>query len=180
MADLRAARRYASALFAVAVRQDELETVERDLHSIIDLWTSNPLIAAAMGRPQVPQETKRRIWSQLLEGSAGPLLTRFIEILVDKRRIDLLPEIGGEFQHLADRQRNVVRAQVTTAVPLSPDQAAALKARLGGAGQTVELIPSVDPSIIGGAVVRIGDRIMDGSIRANLTDLRRRLAGTRG
>lgn len=178
MPELGAARRYASALFAVAVRGKELEGAEKDLATVVQVWDANPQIAAAMARPQVPMEAKRRVWQRLLEGNVGALMQRFIAMLVDKRRIDLLPEVGSEFQRLSDQYRRVMRARVTTAVPLSPDQAEALKARLAGdTGQTVVLLPEVDPSIVGGAIVRIGDRILDGSVRGQLESLRRRLAG---
>jgi F-type H+-transporting ATPase subunit delta len=180
MADLRAARRYATALFNVAIRQNGLDAIERDLKTVLDLWDQNPKIAEAMGRPQIPSETKGRIWQQLLEGNVQPLLLKFILLLVDKRRIDLLPAIGDEFQRLSDEQRQIVRAQVTTATPLPRDQADALRVNLRArTGKSVELVEAVDPSIVGGVVLRIGDRIIDGSIRTQLSNLKRQLSGSR-
>ena len=180
MADLRAARRYATALFGVAVRQNELETVERDLNAVVDLWEQNPQISAAMGRPQVPTDVKRRILQQVLGDQVQPLLLRFVLLLLDKIRIDLLPDVRDEFQRLADEHRNIVRAQVTTAVPLSPELAQALRIKLGSReGKIVGLIPVVDPSIMGGVILRVGDRIMDGSVRGRLETLRRQLSGRR-
>jgi F-type H+-transporting ATPase subunit delta len=180
MADLRAARRYASALFGVAVREKNLETVEEELNSLVEIWKQNPSISAAMLRPHIPNEIKKRIWSRILEGKVTPLVSRFIQMLVEKRRISLLVEINGEFQRLADAYRNIVRAEVTTAVPLSADQATELQAGLARrTGRRVELIPRVDPAIVGGVIVRIGDQVMDGSIRSQLIRLKRQLAGSR-
>ncbi len=83
MAELRAARRYATAVFDVAVRQNQLEVVERDISLIGGLWNSTPQLAAAMSRPQIPIETKERIWEQLLQGRVSPLTAKFIRMLLD-------------------------------------------------------------------------------------------------
>jgi F-type H+-transporting ATPase subunit delta len=180
MADLRAARRYASALFSVAVRQSALDAIQKDLFELLHLWNENPGIAAAMERPQIPLAAKRRVWQQLLEGHTHPLVYSFVQLLLEKRRIMLLPSVGAEFRRLSDEHRNIVRAQVWTALPMTPGEADALKAGLARrTGKTVELVTYVDPSILGGVILRIGDRIMDGSLRNQLANLKRQLAGAR-
>jgi F-type H+-transporting ATPase subunit delta len=180
MADLRVARRYATALFGVAIQSDALDSVHSDLLAVRQLWEENPSLSAVMSRPQTSLEVKDRIWTQLLENNVGSLMIRFVRLLTDKRRISLLPEISDEFQRLADQHRNLVRATVTTAAPLPSDQAEALKASLTTkTGRNVEMDLHVDPALIGGVIVRIGDRIMDGSVRGHLARLRTRLAGSR-
>ena len=180
MADIGVASRSAAALFAVAVRQNELQTAEEDLQAVNAIWGENSQIDETMAHPRIPTPTKRRILQQLMEGRARPLVLNFLLLLLDKQRIALLPEIGKEFERLADAHRGIERAYVTTAVPLAADQAEALRARLSQqTGKVVQLVPQIDPRIMGGVIVRIGDRLWDGSIRGYLSELRLRLAGDR-
>ncbi len=180
MADLRAARRYATALFNVALRQNELDPTEAGLNLILQVWKENPRLAETLELPQLPLERKRLIVEQLFTRQVNPLVVRFAQLLVEKRRVESFPAAVAEFQRLADAHRHLVRAQVTTATPLAADQAVALQNRLGArTGQTVLLEQRIDPAIKGGVIVRIGDQVMDGSVRGYLDSLRQRLSGAR-
>ena len=179
-ADVRVARRYAAALFNVTVRENLLEQTEQDLHSIVGVWGDNSLIDETMAHPQIPIEKKRSILRQLFGNAVGPIVLNFVLYLLDKQRLDLLLPIEREYQRLADEHRRIVRAHVTTAVPLAEDQAEALRQKINGqTGLNVILVPTVDPRIVGGVIVRVGDQLWDGSIRGYLTELRQRLSGAR-
>ncbi|MBW3624798.1 MAG: ATP synthase F1 subunit delta [Armatimonadetes bacterium] len=180
MPDVRVARRYAAALFNVVVRENLLDTVERDLQNIIGVWGEHSQIDETMAHPRIPTPVKQRILRQLLEAQVSPITLNFLLFLLDKQRLDLLLAIEREFQRLSDEHRKLVRAYVTTAVPLPEDQADLLRQHINReTGLNVVLVPTVDPRIIGGVIVRVGDRLWDGSIRGYLSDLRQTLAGTR-
>jgi len=98
-------------------------------------------------------------------------------LLLRRGRIDLLPRVAREFARLDDLRNGVVNATATSAAPLDPDEVRALTARLQRlTGGRVELTTNVDPSLLGGVVVRLGDRLIDGSVRGRLERLRSRLA----
>lgn len=180
MADVRVARRYAAALFNVVVREKILDMAEQDLSNLVGIWGEHSQIDETMAHPRIPTPVKERILRQLLGDQVRPIILNFLIFLLHKQRIDLLLPIQREFQRLADEHRNLVRAYVTTAVPLPPDQAEQLRQHLTRqTGQNVALVPRVDPRLIGGVVVRVGDKLWDGSIQGYLGELRQRLAGSR-
>ena len=180
MPDVRVARRYAAAIFNVVVREKMLDTAEQDFQTVLGIWGENSQIDETMAHPRIPTPVKERILIQVLGKQVNPVILNFLIYLLQKQRLDLLTFIGREFQRLADEHRNVVRAYVTSAIPLPADQAQDLQAHLARqTGKNVTLVRSVDSRLIGGLVVRIGDRLWDGSIRGYLGELRHRLAGTR-
>ena len=179
-ADVRVARRYAAALFNVTVREGLLDQAEGDLATLAGVWGEHSMIDETMAHPQIPIEKKRNILRQIFGNAVSPLVLNFVLYLLDKKRLDLLLPIEREYQRLADEHRRTVRAYVTTAVPLADDQAEALRQKINGqTGLDVLLVPTVDPRLIGGMIVRVGDRLWDGSIRGYLSELRQRLAGER-
>ena len=179
-ADVRVARRYAAALFNVTVRENLLEQTERDLNTLSGVWGEHSMIDETLAHPQIPVEKKRSILRQIFGNAVGPLVLNFLLYLLDKQRLDLLLPIEREYQRLADEHRRIVRAYVTTAVPLAEDQAEALRQKINAqTGLNVILVPTIDPRIIGGVIVRVGDQLWDGSVRGYLTELRQRLSGAR-
>lgn len=181
MADLRAARRYASALFHLSTQQGTVDAVAGDLDATAQAVQQNPALANALERPDLPAAAKKRLWEAIAGGQVQPLTLDFLRLLVDKRRADLVPAVRTEFQRLADEYRNLARAQVTTAVPLATGEREALAARLSTiTGHNVQIEAGVDPAVMGGVVVRLGDTILDGSVRGYLESLRQQLLGNAG
>ena len=117
----------------------------------------------------------------LAVAAIGPEVSRpvlnLIVLLLRRGRIDLLPRVAEEFARLDDLREHVIHATATSAAPMGPDEVRALTARLEQlSGGRVELVTDVDPSILGGVVVRLGDRLIDGSVRGRLERLRSKLA----
>jgi F-type H+-transporting ATPase subunit delta len=174
-ASIRVARRYARALFDVAVQQNRLEEVQQDLEDALQLWGNFPDLQKVMMGP-VPIHRKQQIWRDILADKAGSLTLDFILLLTEKRRLDILPAIQEELQRLVDDYKGILRAYVETAVPLEPDLEEALVHRLSFiTGKQVQIISEVNPDLIGGIIVRVEDRIYDGSVRGYLEGLRERL-----
>lgn len=171
------ARRYAEAVFDLA---DEEETFIRwagDLQTIAG-FTQEADVAKILGSARVPRGEKMRLLKAGLDGQVGGDAMNLVRILNDRDKIGLVPDIAEIFREKMDERRGIAHAVVTTAVPLSDDERAAVAARLSAiTGKNVDVTPVVDQSIIGGVVARIGDQLIDGSTRTRLKALRRSLEG---
>ncbi len=178
MADLRSARRYAEALFSVALRLENLDRVHSDLVAVVDTLKANPALRDALESPIYPPEAKKRIWEELLGDSVLPLTLHLLRLIVDKGRSGIEPAVLLAFTELTNEHKGIAEAEVTTAVELAPDLLDELRARLESmTGRSVVLRTQVDPAVIGGVVVRLGDLLLDGSVRGQLQALKTRLAG---
>ncbi len=123
-------------------------------------------------RPEVDRETVRR---QVAE-RVGRQVARLVELLVERRRVDTLPRVAEAFRQLLLARRGIVEAEVVSAAPLTAGEKTALRERLERlAGRSVELRTRVEPGLLGGLVVRIGDRLYDASVRGRLERLRTQL-----
>jgi F-type H+-transporting ATPase subunit delta len=174
--DIRAAKRYAMALFEIAQRQGKLEAIERDLDAILDLMQLTPALRRMWESPLVPAGRKRALVSELLGASLDGLTLSFLRLLVDKRREDILEATREEIHRQADASRKLVRAEAIFAVAPTPAEEAGLVQSLQQrTGEQVDLTIRVDPAILGGVVVRMRDTIIDGSVRGTLERLREQL-----
>jgi F-type H+-transporting ATPase subunit delta len=122
------------------------------------------------------RETRYRLLERVLDIS--PMALNFAKLLVNKGRTLEADHIAGEFRRLADLHMGISNATVTTAVELTPQESALIQQRLeASTGKSVRLATQVDPTIIGGLVVRVDDELIDGSVRSRLHQLRRHLEG---
>lgn len=171
-----AARRYADAIFELAQSEQRLDAWEQDL-VLLDQVFGSPGVSEQLGNPSIPAAKKDAFIDQHL-GSAAPETRNLARLLVSRGRSDLAGQILVAYRDRLDAARGIVHAQVTTAVPLSDQERAAIGERLRQmTGQQVTLETAVDPAIIGGVVVRVGDKLIDGSTRSRLLQLKQRLAG---
>jgi F-type H+-transporting ATPase subunit delta len=173
-----AARRYARALFDVALAERaDLEQVGRDLSGFAALVAGNDQLQRVLANPAIPASRKRAVVEQLLTHAAlTPMTAKLLILLADRDRLALLPDLAEAYaSRLLDHQQ-VVRAEVTTAAELPPDRLAALQQGLAHVtGRRVLLDVRVDPSIVGGAVARVGSTVYDGSVTTQLEKIRQRL-----
>jgi F-type H+-transporting ATPase subunit delta len=171
-----AAKRYAQAAFDIARERGELDRWATDIQAIADL-ASQPGVLDILDNSRVPFDAKARLLRSGLT-DLGPLALNLAHLLVEKRRIALAEQVCDEYQRLLNEHRGVAEATVITAVPISEDERRVVTQRLQEVtGMEIVLEAQVDPEIIGGLVARVGDRVIDGSTRGRLLDLRRRLAG---
>lgn len=175
-----AARRYAQAVFEMADEQGTLDQWERDLSLLADAL-SDPAIETFFENPQIPAGQKRATVQRILGDEGQQLTVNLAGLLIDRRRFRSLPKLYGHFHDLLLARRGIAVADVTTAVPLTADELSSVRAHLRTitGGQDVELRAAVDPDIIGGIVVRIGDQLLDGSVTSRLRRLRDQLASRR-
>ncbi len=173
-----AAKRYAEAALILAKEEDKLDAWSEGLAAMGAL-AGDPQAQALLQSTRVFPADKARLVEHALKG-VDPLVLNLARLLLRRRRIALAPQIAEAFQELLDEARGISHAVVTTAVPLSQDEVRAVTQRLTQmTGRVVVVEAQVDESILGGLVVRLGDRLIDGSTRSRLEALRRRLAGAR-
>jgi len=175
-----AARRYAEAAFELALRDDALDGWRDDLAAAAQL-VGDERILAIVGSPARPISDRRAVLDNLLGGRVRPQVANLARLLTERGRVDLLPAVASQYRRLLNRHRGVVDAVVTSAVPLNADETAAVRARVEQmSGAAVELRGVVDPDLIGGLTIRVGDRLLDASVRGRLERLRDQLVvGTR-
>ncbi len=171
-----AARRYADAVFGIAHDTASHDRWLDDLGDIAQLF-SEPTVYAFLISTRVSQDEKEQVLDNALPDLQSNA-RNFAKLLVRKRRANLAPQIIDAFRERLNSVRGIAEATVTTAVPLSDDGRAAVEAavRRYTDAEAVSLSEAVDSQIIGGAVVQIGDRIIDGSVRTRLSSMRRSLA----
>ena len=173
-----AAKRYAIAAFIIARDEGKLERWAAALDGMASLW-QQPDVAAFLIDNKVPLAEKWRLLGVALTGDE-PLALNLAKLLVAKGRFRLIEQVREEFQRLWDEERGIVHVQAITAVPLSREEREAMAGGLASAtGRQVVLEEAVDPAILGGAVLRIGDRLIDGSPRTRLQTLRHLLTNAR-
>jgi F-type H+-transporting ATPase subunit delta len=178
MTNKTAATRYARALLDVAIKeQADLDLIERELDSVVELFTQYPALAHALLNPVVPVPRKRAAIAELTAlAQLTPIVTKLIGLLADRDRLVLIPDLLAAYRDRLLDHRNIIRAEITTTAPVPADRAKAIEASLARAtGRTVALTTKVDASIIGGVVTRIGSMVYDGSITRQLQKIRARL-----
>ncbi len=164
------AGRYAAALFQAASAKGEEQKVQADLGSANKLLLD---AMAALRHPRVPPASKKKIVHDSLAGKVGPTTLRFLDLLVDKKRFDLMIMVSAIYAKLAAEKRGAAKAHVRTAVALSPEASAQLVAKLKKfTGKEIELDVKEDPELIGGITVKIGDWVLDSSLRGQLRRLK--------
>jgi F-type H+-transporting ATPase subunit delta len=171
-----AARRYAEAAFDLAHRDDDLDGWSRDLRVAAGL-DADERVETALDNPSIPLGERERAVDAALEGRVRDPVRRLVGLLVRRGRASLLPAVSREFDRLVNRERGIVTAIVTSAGPLSDEDAAAVGRRVAAMRRAsdVRLERRVDPALIGGLTVLVGDRLIDASVRGRLERLRARL-----
>jgi F-type H+-transporting ATPase subunit delta len=175
------ARRYAHALFQVALEGGTTDAVGAELASLEKLRTEDPSFLEFLVSPEVPAGRKTEFIDKVFGSRLSEQTVRFLHLLVEKKRIEGLPEACREFVRLGEEHRGLVRAQVRTAVALSAEQETRLKRDLDRlTGKQVLIEKVVDPALLGGIVVNLGNRVIDQSIRRGLRRMRERLLQAEG
>ena len=169
-----APRRYAEAAFQLATRDDTIETWRRELE-LAAAMTEGQLVAV-LANPALPLAERLDAANRVL-ANVSQSVRNIVLLLVRRHRIEQLPRVVAEFVRLDDRRQGITHATATSAAPLTDLEVKALTARLEQmTGGRIALETDVDADLLGGLVVRVGDRLIDGSVRGRLERLRSQLA----
>jgi len=168
-------RRYARAIFEIALEKKQLDEWQSDLEEIT-LISQDATVAAFLESPDVRFEDKANLLSERL-GEVNPMVLNLVYLLLTKGRLNMLADVVNEYKRLIDKHYGIERAEVTTAIPLNDEYRLTLSKRLGDIiDKKVVVEPEyIDPSLIGGVVVKIGGKLLDGSTRGKLEALKREM-----
>ena len=181
MRDTTIARNYAEALLALARKAGDLQAWGRLIDDVANAVERDDRLRRFLEAPQISAEAKNAVLAKAYEDRAPRLFLRYLQRLVMNRRQMLIPEIANEYRDLVDEAEGRVHAQVTVAKPVDDAERAAIARQLSHTiGKPVVPQVRVNPNIMGGIIVRIGDRVMDGSVRKRLGILRSRMLARAG
>jgi F-type H+-transporting ATPase subunit delta len=170
------ARRYARAVYEIALETKTLERWQADLQKIVEV-TGDATFLAALQSPKIRFDKKSQLLAERL-GAVSPLALNLARLLIVKYGIGIIGEIAAEYQRLVDAYHGIQQAKVVTAVGIDAKDKVKLAENLGAlVGSKIVVESQVDPEILGGVIARVGGKLLDGSTRSKLAALKRELAG---
>ncbi len=169
------AYRYARSLMDLAQERGQVDGVYADMGLVAETTAASHDLRVLLKSPVVKPDNKAAILNKVFAGKVGEITSRFIGILVRKGRESMLPQVAAAVQELYKQRKGIVTAQVTSAAPLTDSTRQQVRdlAASKHPGKTIEITEVVDPALIGGITIRIGDEQYDGSVSRRLSDLRR-------
>jgi F-type H+-transporting ATPase subunit delta len=170
----RVAKRYAKALLSLGLEDGKYQQYGNELGAFSGFFATNQEFREVIANPAFAVEDRRRILNIILDkGSYSNIVKNFLNLLLDKNRIDAIPEISSYYESLIDEVAQIARVEVVTPRPLREDARQRLEKALEEmTSKKIRMEISEDQSLIGGIVVKIGDLILDGSIKAQLDGLK--------
>ena len=169
------AHRYAQAYFDLAVKAGEIPKWRDELARAIETLDT-PQVKRLLSSPKLKRGEREKSVAELLDGIAQPTVN-LMRLLVGRNRTGYIHEILSEYLRLADIEAGITRAEVTTAVPVTDEVEEDIRVKMKSKlGSSLEVSVKQDPSIVGGLIVRIGDRVIDNSLRTHLAQLRTAVA----
>jgi F-type H+-transporting ATPase subunit delta len=176
LADVRIARRYATALFHAAKKENSVEEAGQDLAAISDVLQARPELGSFLASPIVDRAKKLDVIEKIFADRARPITMRLLRLLVDKGRENALEGVRGEFDRIVEDFHRTLHVEITSAVPLGETEVRNIVDRVSvQTGKTIIANTTVDPDLIGGVQVTYGNSMLDGSVRGTLKRLRERL-----
>jgi F-type H+-transporting ATPase subunit delta len=178
MRNQQAAYRYAKSLMDLALERGQMEQVRTDVKLMLDTCTGSSDLRVMLKSPVIRADQKQRVLNKIFGGQVGEIAQHFFGVVTRKGREQLIPEIARAFEELYLEQKNIVICRITTAVKLTPAELEKTRqiTALRYPGKTVEMHEAVDPSIIGGGIIQVGDLQWDASLRNKLHVIRRTFA----
>lgn len=169
------AYRYASSLINLAKEKGTVENIHDDMQMVAKTCFGSHDLMVMLKSPVIKGDKKAAVLGKIFGGKIGEVTTRFMGILIRKGREAMLPEVAAAFNELYKQHQGIITAEVASAVPLDEATREEVRAQALAKhpGKTIQLIEKVDPLLIGGVIIRIGDEQYDGSVSRRLSDLRR-------
>jgi len=170
------AGRYAEALYEIAVENKLVDQLEEELQAVIHVLEETAQLKKILFHPRITAAQKKEVLAGLFGGRISEVAINFLNMLVDRQREIYLADITDYFTDMANKGRNISDVKVTSAVELTGGEKKNLAAAMAkSTGKQVRLSYDVDPKLLGGVVVRVGDKVIDGSVIARLQTLREHL-----
>jgi F-type H+-transporting ATPase subunit delta len=174
MSEIQVASRYAKSLIDLAQEQNVLEPVRGDIELFLKTCRENPLLRAVLANPIIGPDKKRAILAELFTGKVNPMLLSYFTIVVNKGRSEILYATAKEFINNYNTRKNIVKATVSSAAPLSVKNLKQIEDAVKEVTKgEVILETKVDPDLIGGYILKVGDKQFDASISSSLKKLKK-------
>jgi len=171
------AKTYSDALFDVGIEQNSLDKFLEELIFIENMFNEYPEFFELFITPRISIEARKDAIEKVFEDQISNEMLNFLKILLDKKRGIEIPYIKEEFEKAVHTHNNIIKATVITAVEMNEDQIEKVKGKLSGlTGNEILLKNKVDKDLIGGMVIYIGDKVIDGSLKKRLSDIKEELA----
>ena len=169
------ARRYAEAMFDIALKQHAVDRTLEDVQAIAQVF-SHRTLAYLLSEPKVSAQRKETVLRQFLGDKVQPISLNLALLVVERRLVEAMPNIARELKQLVLNYKNQAVAEVTTASRIDDAQMALIKQALERrTGKSILVNVQVKPEILGGVIARVGDQVIDGSVRSRLSSLRQEL-----
>ncbi|SDW41361.1 ATP synthase F1 subcomplex delta subunit [Marininema mesophilum] len=173
------AKRYAKALFQIALEKNRLDEVEQEWQGVVEALGHHPELAGWLAHPRVAAEEKKALLGKLFANHSD-LTQNLLFLLIERRREDVIEAVGAEYKKLANESKGVAEAEVITARALTEEEEKELIAVFQKQiGKTLVVKNRVDSDLLGGVTVKIGDRLYDGSLAGKLERFRKQLTSSR-
>lgn len=178
MSQSAAAKRYALALFEIAQQHNQLTSVEDDLREVKSVFKENRELLTVLVSPKLSADRKKDLIRSIF-GQANPLVVNTLLVLIDRKRITETVDVVNEFATLSNEAKGIAEAKVFSTRPLTDDERASISAAFAQkvGKQALRIENEIDPSLIGGIRLQIGNRIFDSSVSAKLDRLKKQLIG---
>lgn len=174
------AQTYAQAVYEIAAEKGLLDEVQEQLETVVETVAAHAELSTLLYHPLIPSQAKKETVTKIFTGELADFVSNFLLLLIDKRRESILPAIVSEYVRMANQVRNIQIAEVTTAQPITEEQRQALTAKLSQVtGSRIVLKTNIDEQILGGVVVKIGERLIDGSLVRQLQSLKASLLSSK-
>jgi F-type H+-transporting ATPase subunit delta len=171
------AKRYAKALLTLGREDGNYEKYGEELDKFVAFWESTTEFADAASNPMYAKESRKVICKAVVEQMGfSPVFKSLIDLMLEKNRLAIIPGVRSFYEKLLDEMAKISRAKVTSAIPLTEEAVESIKASLEKTvGQSIVVETEVDPELIGGVIARVGDLVLDGSVRTQLASIRETL-----
>ncbi len=165
-------RTYSEALFEVALEEGKMDLFLDELSFVTETFKVHPEFFELFKTPLVRVDEKKKVIEEVFSGRLSKELNNFLKIIIDKRRGSFIQQIKEEYESIVNKHKGIVKAVAITAVPLSDEEKTKLKDKLSTlTGKVVKLANKTDKDVIGGVLVKIGDKVIDGTIKGKLEEM---------
>ncbi len=174
------ARRYAKALFVVGTEENALDDYADSLKAFAELYSTTPEVKDGLTNRLYPADVRAKVMAEIVKAAGmSPIMSNFLNLLAEKDRANVLPEIAATFQAMVDDERNISQGTLISATELSAALQEKTKETLEKiTGKQIVLATEIDPTIIGGIIAKVGDLVLDGSIKTQLEGLKESIKGS--
>ena len=173
-------KRYAKALFVVGTEENALDDYAESLKAFAELYTGTPEVKDGLTNRLYPADVRAKVMAEIVKAAGvSQMVGNFLNLLADKDRANILPEIAATFQAMVDEEKNICQGTVVSATELSAALQDKTKETLEKlTGKQIVLATEIDPAIIGGIIAKVGDLVLDGSIKTQLEGLKESIKGS--